>query len=80
MPIFEYRCTDCNSKFEMLTTNKNNKQVDCPECHSSKTKKLFSAFSTSTSSSHSGNSCADGSCNIDTSNIGGCASGMCGLN
>jgi len=80
MPIFEYRCSDCMSKFELLTASNNKDQVSCPECHSSETKKLFSAFSTSTHSSFSGNSCPNGNCDIDTSYMGGCASGMCGLN
>ena len=80
MPIFEYRCSECNSKFELLTTNKNSEQVTCPECNSSKTKKLFSSFSTSVNSSISANSCASGNCNIDSAPVGGCASGMCGLN
>jgi putative FmdB family regulatory protein len=80
MPIFEYRCSDCSSKFELLTTNKISEQVTCPECNSSKTKKLFSAFSAQVSASVSASSCASGNCDIDTSNTGGCASGMCGLN
>jgi putative FmdB family regulatory protein len=80
MPIFEYRCSECNSKFELLTKTKSEEKVSCPECHSSETKKLFSAFSTTVSASYSGNSCAGGNCNIDNSNTGGCANGMCGLN
>ncbi|MGD8305750.1 MAG: zinc ribbon domain-containing protein [Ignavibacteria bacterium] len=80
MPIFEYHCNECNAKFELLTSDKNNQQVNCPECNSTQTKKLFSAFSTSTSSSYPANSCASGNCDIDTSNLGGCANGMCGLN
>lgn len=80
MPIFEYRCSECNSKFELLTTNKNSEHVTCPECKSSKTKKLFSTFSASVSASNSTNSCATGNCDINSAPSGGCASGMCGLN
>ena len=81
MPIFEYRCSDCNSTFELLKSNNNDSRVTCPECNSSNNKKLFSPFSTSqTETKYSYNSCSSGNCNIDDSNIGGCTSGLCGLN
>jgi len=82
MPIFEYRCYDCNSTFELLTNNNNNdNHVVCPECKSSNNKKLFSAFSTSQNEmTNSDNSCASGNCSVDESPIGGCSSGLCGLN
>ena len=81
MPIFEYRCTDCNSTFELLKNISNDDKVTCPECNSSNNKKLFSSFSTSQSeTTYSYNNCASGNCNIDDSNVGGCTTGMCGLN
>ena len=82
MPIFEYKCKDCNSTFELLAKSSNrSEEVICPECHSSNNKKLFSAFSTSAASeSFPGESCASGNCNIDNSPMGSCANGMCGLN
>ena len=81
MPIFEYRCSDCNSTFELLTKNNNDNHIICPDCNSSNNKKLFSSFSTSKSEiSYSYNDCASGNCNSDDSDIGGCASGLCGLN
>jgi len=81
MPIFEYKCSDCESKFEILTKSNNDIKVSCLECNSSKVKKLFSAFSASTGSvSYSDNSCATSNCNVDVPGVGGCASGMCGLN
>lgn len=82
MPVFEYKCIDCNNKFEVLHKSSTNQQeVTCPKCNSSKSKKLFSAFSASVeSSSFSGSSCADGNCGIPETAPGGCASGMCGLN
>ena len=82
MPVFEYKCSDCNNKFEILhKSSTNQKEVTCPECNSSKNKKLFSAFSWSIdSSSFSGSSCATGNCGIPEPAPGGCASGMCGLN
>lgn len=82
MPIFEYKCNECNTTFEQLTKSSNsNEEIICPECHSSNNKKLFSAFSTTAvNSSFSGDGCANGNCNIDNSGMGGCANGMCGLN
>jgi putative FmdB family regulatory protein len=81
MPIFEYKCSECESKFEILTKNNDDYKVSCPECNSSKVKKLFSAFSASIDSvSYSDSSCATGNCNVEVPSAGGCASGMCGLN
>ncbi|MGB5849920.1 MAG: zinc ribbon domain-containing protein [Ignavibacteriaceae bacterium] len=81
MPIFEYKCSECESKFEILTKNNNDHKVSCPDCNSSKIKKLFSTFSASTGSvSYSDNGCATGNCNVDVPGVSGCASGMCGLN
>ena len=81
MPIFEYRCKDCNTTFEMLVKNNDENEILCPECKSSNNKKLFSAFSTANSSpGQSYDSCATGSCGIDSSSYGGCANGACGLN
>ena len=79
MPLFEYKCSECNSKFDVLHKSANNiESVECPECHSSKVKKLLSTFSAASLSgsgsdfSSSGDSCESGSC--------GCSSGYCGLN
>lgn len=81
MPIFEYTCSECESKFEILTRSSDDNNVSCPECNSSQVKKLFSSFSASTGSvSYSDNSCSTGSCNEDVPSVSGCASGMCGLN
>ena len=81
MPIFEYKCSECESKFEILTKSNDDHKASCPDCNSSKANKLFSAFSTSTASvSFSDNGCATGNCNVDVPNVGGYANGMCGLN
>ena len=79
MPLFEYKCSECNRKFDVLHKSANNiENVECPECQSSKVKKLLSTFSAAGLSSgqsdflSSGDSCESGSC--------GCTSGYCGLN
>jgi putative FmdB family regulatory protein len=80
MPIFEYKCNDCNKKFEVLHKSSTNlEEVVCPDCQSKNYKKLLSSFSASTSSSgfDSAPSCSDGGCDMP---FGGCANGMCGLN
>ncbi|MCA9094065.1 MAG: zinc ribbon domain-containing protein [Planctomycetaceae bacterium] len=41
MPIFEYRCPECDTEFEQLV--RNGEPVACPECSSAKVEKLFSA-------------------------------------
>jgi putative FmdB family regulatory protein len=80
MPIFEYKCKQCNSKFEVLhKSSLNQDEVSCPKCNSKENKKLLSSFSaTGFSSCNSG--CESGKCRIEPSYGGGCSSGMCGLN
>ncbi len=81
MPVFEYRCSECSTKFEVLhKSSASQDEVTCPSCHSAKNKKLLSSFSASVqgSSSKSQGGCESGNC--DNPYSGGCASGMCGLN
>jgi putative FmdB family regulatory protein len=81
MPVFEYKCEECNSKYEVLVRNSSDEgeKITCPKCNSTKNKKLFSTFAASVHSDSSGNyGCADGHCENPHSN--GCSSGMCGLN
>lgn len=44
MPIYEYACESCDHKFEKLIFN-TAAEVDCPSCHGTKLRKLFSVFS-----------------------------------
>ncbi len=81
MPIFEYKCNDCNTKYEVLhKSSANLSEVTCPKCKSANSKKLLSTFSAAVSESSDssyGDHCASGACGLPS---GGCASGMCGLN
>ncbi|MBU2506957.1 MAG: zinc ribbon domain-containing protein [Bacteroidetes bacterium] len=82
MPIFEYRCSDCDTKFDFLHKSISNiEDVSCPSCNSSNSKKLLSIFSASMGSGSMsfGGGCSDGSCGIPAP-TSSCASGMCGLN
>ncbi|WP_458778468.1 FmdB family zinc ribbon protein [Desulforhopalus sp. 52FAK] len=46
MPIYEYKCNDCNEVFEILSTSaKDNKKVVCTKCGSENVTKLISAGS-----------------------------------
>jgi putative FmdB family regulatory protein len=82
MPIFEYKCNDCNKKFDVLHKSLVNlEKVICPECNSINNQKLFSTFSASNSSQSFDNMppCANGNCGMSPMG-GGCASGSCGFN
>ena len=79
MPIFEYKCKDCGSLFEVLhKTVSGATEVSCPECNSLNNQKLISAFSTLNSSGSSfEGGCPGGNCSLPS--YGVCNSGMCGL-
>ena len=79
MPVFEYRCIDCNNKFEIFHKSANHQDdVVCPNCKSSNNKKLLSSFSASMEGSKISSDSYNNS--TDTGYSGGCASGMCGIN
>lgn len=73
MPIYEYQCEKCHTKFEAIRSMKDaDAEIACKSCQSNKTKRALSlcysksdGHSTSTSSSHSGG-------------CGGCSGGSCG--
>ena len=43
MPIYEYRCDDCEHQFEALQKMSDDALLDCPACNQSALKKLLSA-------------------------------------
>lgn len=46
MPVYEYKCSDCNSKFDVYHKSINHvEDIVCPECNSINNKKLLSTFS-----------------------------------
>ena len=65
MPIFEYLCEDCGSKFEKLVRNGAN--VNCPSCGQEHLKQQFSTFA-----AH-----ANGAPHTAQEAMPSCASGMC---
>ena len=80
MPIFEYKCKKCNTKFDILHKSSSNLgDVVCPNCQSTENQKLLSTFS-STGFSSPASSCESGNCGVQPNYSGGCSSGLCGLN
>jgi putative FmdB family regulatory protein len=52
MPIYEYVCPECDSKFELLRPlSQADEEASCPSCHKPARRKLstFACFSTSDS-------------------------------
>lgn len=43
MPIYEYKCEDCEKEFEVFTFLKDEKPI-CPSCGSKEVKKKVSSF------------------------------------
>ena len=72
MPIYEYVCSECNAKFELLRSmSKADDDADCPECSKKAERVLskFACFSTDSSGMTSAvggggscSSCASGNC------------------
>ncbi len=81
MPIFEYKCVDCETKFEVLHKSVSNpEKVSCPKCKSENYKKLLSSFSAPVSAGFNYEpGCSNGSCGAHT-HSSSCSHGMCGLN
>jgi len=76
MPIFEYLCEDCGSKFEKLVRRPGVDEVLCPSCGQSHLKQQHSTFAAHAGASPSKASFDPGSCPS-----GMCATpGLCGRN
>ncbi len=47
MPIYEYVCQDCSTKYDKFVRSLNTKiELKCPQCNSPRGEKSLSAFST----------------------------------
>ncbi|NLS45527.1 MAG: zinc ribbon domain-containing protein [Firmicutes bacterium] len=70
MPIFEFKCRECDNKFEELLQSSDISRVTCPNCGSGEIKRLISTFAfggesgfkTSTTGSNGCRTCSGGSC------------------
>jgi putative FmdB family regulatory protein len=76
MPIYEYVCDECETRFEKIVINKQ-QEIACPKCASKKASIQLSVFATGNGSSN------DSSAKPSTSFSGGggtCCGGGCGCN
>jgi putative FmdB family regulatory protein len=71
MPIYEYVCQDCQTRYERLVLSQNG-DITCPKCGSHKGSLQFSVFA----AGHSENSSAD----ADAAPSCGCSPYGCGCN
>ncbi len=44
MPLFEFECKKCGTRFEKLIFASDKDKITCPKCGSEETKKLLSFF------------------------------------
>ena len=66
MPIYEYVCDECKSRFERIVTP-NNGQPECPRCGSHRSTIQFSTFA-----AHTGNGAPSSATPSDSSASSGC--------
>ena len=78
MPIYDYRCTDCGSIYDIYhKTRELAEDVICPSCGSAKHHRLMSIPAAAvTNSGSSASASAAPSCDSG----GGCCGGSCGIN
>ena len=60
MPIFEYRCKECDREFEALVLGR--EKARCPSCESGKLERLLSTFAALTGSARASGSGGSGPC------------------
>jgi putative FmdB family regulatory protein len=74
MPLYEYYCSNCKSKFELIVTYQHADEMVCAKCHSEKVRRTLSTFAFprggSEQSGYDDTALSFGSC--------GCGGGSCG--
>jgi len=54
MPIYEYTCKSCDTRFERLVKSmSNSEKIDCPKCGSKETSRNLSVFAVASESGKS---------------------------
>lgn len=73
MPIYEYRCADCDDIFEVLVLRPTDDSQPCPNCRSEKTEKLLSVTAGIISQGDSFTNCpmSMGGCPAASAGMGG---------
>jgi putative FmdB family regulatory protein len=69
MPIYEYKCDDCGTRYERLVLRKS-QEIACPQCHSGRKTLQLSVFGTTGKAN--GSSDAPSACSLG---LGSCCSG-----
>jgi len=78
MPIFEYSCDDCGSKFEKLVRRSADADaVRCPSCGEAHLTTQYSTFAAQSGKSRTESS---GECGNRMCGTNFCGNGMCGMN
>jgi putative FmdB family regulatory protein len=78
VPIYEYRCTNCERSFEAFV-RPGDSGAQCPHCNGSKLTREMSTFAARGSNGDSAAAVASAMANSGTSNGGGgCCGGGCG--
>jgi len=75
MPIYDYRCTDCDERYDQLVRRAED-VVACPSCGSEHSERLLSVFAGIGTSSKASSSPAPAMPRMPRG--GGCCGGMCG--
>ncbi|MFZ5596017.1 MAG: FmdB family zinc ribbon protein [Bacillota bacterium] len=78
MPIYEFKCADCNKVFEaLLLGNQREEDLKCPECGGERLKKMISAPFLPSSVGKPANDEIAGSCCGGSPDQKGCTPGSC---
>lgn len=67
MPVYEYRCKDCDTTFDKLVRSSDDSSVTCKSCSSENVRRMVSSFAMvggydDTFTASSGGGCCGGSC------------------
>jgi putative FmdB family regulatory protein len=76
MPLYEYYCSDCKSKFELLVSHKHADDIICMKCQSENVRRLLSIFA----APRGGNDDTSYDDIAPTMNSCACGGGGCGCN
>ena len=71
MPIYEYRCSDCDREFEKIVFG-GDSSAECPDCRGRRTEKLISSFAVSTEARQSQAASEAGPCHCGAPQRGMC--------
>ncbi|RLB23642.1 MAG: zinc ribbon domain-containing protein [Deltaproteobacteria bacterium] len=71
MPIYEYKCMDCEKEFEALVLGSDG-DMKCPECKSGNLKRLMSACGFKSNGSFTPSTGSSGCASCTSSNCSSC--------